>query len=67
MRTLTSSVHGVVDARNKFTRTAEVLWRKRDGMATLSERAPQPLPRQAFIAFLGALPPGRSSFIIDRQ
>ena len=27
----------VVDAANKFTRTAEVLWRKRDGMATLSE------------------------------
>ena len=25
----------VVAAMNKFTRTAEVLWRKRDGMATL--------------------------------
>ena len=25
----------VVDATNKFTRTAEVLWRKRDGMASL--------------------------------
>ena len=25
----------VVDVTNKFTQTAEVLWRKRDGMATL--------------------------------
>ena len=35
MLTPTSGVRGVVDAANKFTRTAEVLWRKRDGMATL--------------------------------
>ena len=35
MRIPTSGVHGVVGAMNKFTRTAEVLWGKRDGMATL--------------------------------
>ena len=35
MQTPTSSVCGVVDAMNEFTRTAEVLRRKRDGMATL--------------------------------
>ena len=33
-----SSVHGVVDETNKFIQTTEVLWRKRDGMATLWER-----------------------------
>ena len=27
----------VVDAMNKFTQTTEVLWRKRDSAATLSE------------------------------
>ena len=43
----------VVDVTNKFTQTAEVLQRKGDGMATLSERGPRPLPGQAFIAFLG--------------
>ena len=48
----------VVDAMDKFTGTAEVLWRKRDSMATLSERAPRPLPGQAFIAFLGTLHQG---------
>ena len=43
----------VVAAMDKFTQTTEVLWRK--GVARpLSERAPQPLPGQAFIAFLGA-------------
>ena len=35
MWTPTSGVCGVVAATNKFTWTAEVLWRKRDGMATL--------------------------------
>ena len=28
MRTLTSGVRGIVDVMNKFTWTAEVLWRK---------------------------------------
>ena len=51
MRTPTSGVHGVVDAMNKFTRTEEVLWRKRDSTATLRETVPQPLPGQAFIDF----------------
>ena len=40
--------------RDKFTWTTEILWRKRDDMATLSvkERAgPCPLPGQAFIGF----------------
>ena len=34
---------------------------------SLSERVPQPLPGQAFIAFLGALHQGRSSFIMHRK
>ena len=33
---------------------------------SLSERAPWPLPGQAFIAFLGTLHQGRSSFIMHR-
>ena len=79
MWTPTHSVHGVVDVMNKFTQTAEVLWGKGmawsfsmpkewhlPGMASLSERAPQPLPGQVFIAFLGALYQGRSSFIMQR-
>ena len=33
---------------------------------SLSERGPQPLPGQAFIAFLGTLHQGRSSFIMHR-
>ena len=51
-----------MDVMNKFTWTTEVLWRKRDGMATLSkgeslshslkEKEPQPLPGQAFSGFL---------------
>ena len=36
MRTLASSVRGVVDATTKFTRTTEVLWRRREGTAILS-------------------------------
>ena len=35
MWTLTSGVCGVVAATNKFTGTAEVLLRKRDGIAIL--------------------------------
>ena len=52
----------VVAAMDKFTRTTEILWRKRDGMATLWVRkrvrgpeSARPLPGQAFIAFLGTL------------
>ena len=33
---------------------------------SLSEKVPQPLPGQAFIAFLGALHQGRSSFIMHK-
>ena len=35
MRALARGVCGVVDVTNKFTQTAEVLWTKKDGMATL--------------------------------
>ena len=68
MRTPSSHVRRVVDETNKFTWTAEVLWGKKgwDGHS-LSERAPQPLPGQADTAFLGALPPARSSFVMVRQ
>ena len=70
MRTLTSGVRGIVDVMNKFTWTAEVLWRKRREKGrhghSLNERTPRPLPGQAFIAFLGALHQGRSSFIMRR-
>ena len=63
-------------AIDKYTRTTEILWRKRDGRATLSvregERAKEspresrPLPGQAFIAFLGTLHQGWSSFTMHR-
>ena len=55
----------VVAVMNKFTRTSEVLWRKRDGMATLWVRA-RPLPGQAFIVFLGTIHWGWSSFTLHR-
>ena len=55
----------VMASTNKFTQATEVLWRKTDGIAT-RERGPQPLPRQAFIAFLGTLHRGWSSFIMHR-
>ena len=52
-------------AIDKYTGTTEILWRKRDGIATFqvregkrareSPRESQPLPVQAFIAFLGTL------------
>ena len=57
---------------DKFTQTTEILWRKRDSMATLyvRERARgpenQPLPGQAFIAFLGTLYQGWFSFAMHR-
>ena len=53
-------------AIDKYTRTTEVLWRKRDGMATLSERGPRPLPGQVFIAFPGTLQGGWSSFTMHQ-
>ena len=62
----------VVAAVDKFTWTTEILWRKRDGMATLwvreGERArDSPTPAwQAFIAFLGTLHQGWSSFTMYR-
>ena len=45
-----------------------VLWRKKDDAASLSvkERASHPLPGQAFIAFLGTLHWGWSSFTMHR-
>ena len=67
MWTPTSGVRSVVDAMNKFTWTAEVLWRKRDSMATLWVREhPDPCLDRLFIAFLGTLHQGRSSFIMHR-
>ena len=52
MWTPTSGVCGVVAATNKFTWTAEVLWRKRDSMATLSEReGPDPCLDRLLLLF----------------
>ena len=53
---------------NKFTQTTKVLWRKREGTATLQvrERRPQLLPGQAFGVFLGTLLRGWSSFTMHR-
>ena len=46
----------VVAVTNKFTRTAEVLWRKRGGTAALCVRGRAPTPAgTGFIAFLGTL------------
>ena len=57
----------IVAAMDKFTGTTEILWRK--GTAQLLskwERRPWPLPGQAFIAFLGSLHQGWSSFTLHR-
>ena len=65
MRTLTSSVHGGVDAVNKFTQTAEVLWRK--GRAwPLWVREHSTLAWTGFYCFLGTLYQRRLSFIMLR-
>ena len=57
----------VVAAINKFTWTTEVLWRKRESMATLWVREmARSLPGQAFIVFLGILHGGWSSFTMHR-
>ena len=61
-------------AIDKYTRTTEIWWRKRDSMATLREgerasespRESRPLPGQAFIALLGTLHRGRSSFTLHK-
>ena len=56
-----------VAAMNKFTWTTEVLWRKRESMATLWVREmARSLPGQAFIVFLGTLHQGWSSYIMHR-
>ena len=56
-----------VAAANKFTRTAEVLWRKGTAWPLSKwERGPQTQPGQAFIAFLGTLHWGWSSFTMHR-
>ena len=51
-----------------YTRTTEILWRKRGCLASLQvkERAPLPPPGQAFIVFLGTLHRGWSSFTMHR-
>ena len=66
MLTPASYVCSVVDVTNKFAWTGEVLWRKGTAWPLSEQRAPQPSPRQAFIAFLGALHQGRCSFIMHR-
>ena len=61
-------------AIDKYTRTTEIWWRKRDSMATLREgerasespRESRPLPGQAFIALLGILHRGWSSFTLHK-
>ena len=53
----------------KYTRTTEILWRERDGMARERVRGLEradPLPGQAFIVFLGTLHGGWSSFTMHR-
>ena len=55
-------------AIDKYTRTTEILWRKRD-CRPLSESEtgpPRPLPGQAVIVFLGTLHQGWSSFTMHR-
>ena len=60
-------------AVDKFTRTTEILWTKRDGHGhCVSEREgerarePGPLPGPAFIASLGTLCGGWSSLTMHR-
>ena len=50
MRTPASSIHGVVDATNSHGLESPVERKGRHGHS-LRERAPRPLPGQAFIAF----------------
>ena len=52
----------------KYTRTTEILRRKRGCVAALQarERAPDPPPGQAFIVFLHTLHRGGSSFTMHR-
>ena len=69
----------VVVAAFKYTWTTEILWGKRDSAVTLSrgehlwvpgplpqEESAQPLPRQAFIVFLGPLHQRWPSFTMQR-
>ena len=66
MRTPDSGVHGVLDATNKFTQTAEVLWRKRDSVTTLCVREHLNLCLDRLYGFPVALSQRRFSFIILR-
>ena len=66
MWTLASSVHGAVDATNKFTQTTKVLWRKRDSLATLRERElPDPC-LDRLLLFFNSIHQRRFSFIMLR-
>ena len=62
----------VVAAIYKYARTTEILWRKRDGMATLSEREGEraresPTPAwTGFYCFSGHIIWGWSSFTMHR-
>ena len=57
-----------MEAIYKYTRTTEMLWRKRGCVATLQvrERAPTPTPGQASIVFLGPLHQRWFSFTMPR-
>ena len=63
MQTSASSVRSVVNARNKFTWTAEVLWREGIAWPLYTWESALTL---AWTGFLGALHQGRSSFIMLR-
>ena len=54
--------------KHTYTRTTEILWRKRGCVAALQvkERAPRPPPGQAFIVFQGPLHQRWSSFTMHR-
>ena len=76
IRTPARSVRRVVAETRQMHMDYQVMWRKRDGMATISRgeclgysikrRMPRPVPWQAFIAFLSTLHWGWSSFTMHR-
>ena len=55
MQTPTSSIHGVVDVTNKFTRTAEVLWRKGTAWPLSEWESAPTLPWTGFYCFSGSI------------
>ena len=64
MRTLASSVCGVVGGTNKFTRTTEVLWRKREAWPLSQGESASTLALTGFYWLSDSIHQKRFSFIM---